>query len=805
MWLMVAISSSAQTFTVLVNFSGTGIQAPFQSSLIQGLDGNFYGTNGADNLPGTVFKVTPSGELTTLYTFCSLTGCPDGNLPSGALLLAANGVMYGTTVYGGARKCSGGYLPGCGTIFQISPDGVFTTLYTFSGTDGAFSLGPLVQGSDGNLYGTTGSGANLNAGTVFMITSGGTLTTLYDFCNSLGCFGSYASALIQGADGNFYGTTAEAGNYGGGTVFKVTPQGVLTSYSLCTQTACNIGGWPDAPLVQASNGDFYGTAASGGTIGTTQVCGQTSTTGYGGIFELTPDGTLTGLYTLQASTDGATPRAALIQATDGNLYGTTSCGGNDGAGTIFSITPGGTFTALYSFAAPYGMGVGTQAALLQGTDGNFYGTTPADGTNDEGTVFKFSMGLGPFVKTLPTSGGVGTVIQILGTGLTGATAVSFNGTTAVFTVVADSNIQATVPAGATTGLVTVTTANGTLSSNQAFQVTNQTATPVFSPPGGIYASAQNVTISDVGATIYYTTDGTTPTTSSAAYSGPITVASTETIQAIAIASGHAASAVASAAYGIQTATPTFSLAAGMYASTQTVTISDAMAGATIYYTMDGSTPNTSDTVYSGPITVSSVETVEAMAVASGYSPSAVASALYIVGPPFTVQATTTWVEVSPGGAAAYPLTVAPASGISTIPVAVSFSASGLPSGPTATFSPNPVPAGAGSATVTLTIQTSSSSARISSAGMSWAVTLCVFIVPLAGRRRRRSRIWRSANGAGYLPWLLLLCTLSGALAGCGSLGAAIGGEPSSHTYTVTITATGGGTTTTTTVLLKVRG
>jgi uncharacterized repeat protein (TIGR03803 family) len=810
MWLMVAISSSAQTFTVIVNFNDDKGLPRFSGPLIQGIDGNFYDTTTYYNATGgTVFKVSRTGELTTLYKFCLLANCSDGQMPLSGLLLAANGIMYGTTAHGGANTCwpASTGTPGCGTIFQISPSGVLTTLYSFAGTDGAFPAGPLVQGTDGNLYGTTISGSTQNTGTVFMITPGGNLTTLYNFCNPSGCFGANPNALVQGADGNFYGTTSGGGNYGGGTVFRITPQGALTSYNLCTLTGCPGGGGPLAPLVQASSGNFYGTAPYGGNSGTTPVCIQGGAVEYGAVFEITPDGTFTSLYDFQNANDGAEPEGALIQASDGNLYGTTACGGSSSAGTIFSITPGGTFTPLYSFASPAGLSVGNQAGLLQGTDGNFYGTTPADGTDLNGTVFKFSMGLGPFVKTLPTSGGVGTVIQILGTGLTGATAVSFNGTAAVFTVVSDSDIQATVPTNATTGLVTVTTANGTLSSNQAFQVTTQAATPVFSPPAGIYPSAQNVTISDVTpkATIYYTTDGTTPTTSSTAYSTPITIMPEETIEAIAIASGYAPSAVTSAVYSIETPAPTFSPAPGMYASTQTVTISDAMSGATIYYTTDGSIPGKYSLAYSNPIAVSSPETIQAIAVAPGYSPSAVASALYIVGPPFTVQATTTWLEASPGGAAAYPLTVAPASGISTIPVAVSFSASGLPSGATATFSPNPVPTGAGSTTVTLTIQTSSSSARISSARMSWAVTLCVLIVPLAGTRRWRSRIWRSANGAGYLLWLLLLCTLSGALAGCGTLGAATGGAPSSHTYTVTITATGGGTSTTTTVLLKVRG
>jgi len=802
MWLVAAISSSAQTFTVLANFNGSNGKGP-SGSLIQGIDGNFYGITawGGATSNGTVFKVTPAGQLTTLYSFCSLSNCADGQVPWGGLLLAANGVIYGTTGYGGTNTCWDGTTPGCGTVFEITPGGVMTTLHSFAGADGAYPSATLVQGADGNLYGTTQYGGANNDGTVFLITPGGNLTTLASVCTTPSeCAGIFPTGLMRGTDGNFYGTNLT------GDIFKITPQGTLTTfYRFCSGVGCS--GMLYAPLVQAANGKFYGVASAGDNSPTTPSCDESSGDGFGSVFEIAPDGTLTSLYNFQNSSDGATPDGALIQATDGNLYGTTACGGSNSAGTIFSITTDGTLTPLYSLQFPGGIGGGVQAGLLQGTDGNFYGTTPADGTYDSGTVFRLSMGLVPFVKTLPTSGGVGTVIQILGTGLTGATAVSFNGTAAVFTVVSDSDIQATVPTNATTGLVTVTTGSGTLSSNQAFQVTTQAATPVFSPPAGIYPSAQTVTISDVTpkATIYYTTDGTTPTTSSTAYSTPITITSEETIEAIAVATGYAPSAVTSAVYGIETPAPTFSPAPGMYASTQTVTISDAMSGATIYYTTDGSIPSKYSLAYSNPIAVSSPETIQAIAVAPGYSPSAVASAEYIVGTPFAVQPVTTWLEVSPGGTATYTLTLAPSSGLSTIPVAVSFSASGQPSGATATFSPNPVPAGAGSTTVTLTIQTSSSSARINSARTSWALALCVLIVPLTGTRRWRSRIWRSANGAGYLLCLLLLCALSGALAGCGKLGAALGGAPSSHTYTVTITATGGGTTTTTTVLLKVRG
>jgi len=161
------------------------------------------------------------------------------------------------------------------------------------------------------------------------------------------------------------------------------------------------------------------------------------------------------------------------------------------------------------------------------------------------------------------------------------------------------------------------------------------ATPTFSPAGGTYTSAQTVTISDAtsGATIYYTTNGTTPTTASAVYSGPITVSATETLEAIATATGYSTSAVASAAYTISSptaATPTFSPAGGTYTSAQTVTISDATSGATIYYTTNGTTPTTASALYSGPITVSASETLEAIATATAHSTSAVATAAYTI-------------------------------------------------------------------------------------------------------------------------------------------------------------------------------
>jgi uncharacterized repeat protein (TIGR03803 family) len=233
---------------------------------------------------------------------------------------------------------------------------------------------------------------------------------------------------------------------------------LTTLYSFCAQTGCTDGKLSSAVLIQAANGDYYGTTASGGA------------NGGGTVFQITTGGALTTVYSFCSQSgcaDGASPEAALIQANDGNFYGTTTAGGANGGGTIFEITASGTLTTLHSFA---GMNAVHQAGLIEGTNGDFYGATWDGGTDDEGTLYLLSTGLAPFVKLQPPSGQVGTAIRILGTALTGTTSVSFNGTAAVFVVASVSEITTTVPVGATSGEVQVTTPSGKLSSNTAFRV-----------------------------------------------------------------------------------------------------------------------------------------------------------------------------------------------------------------------------------------------------------------------------------------------------------------------------------------------
>jgi len=480
-----AVSSRAQTFTTLLNFDGANGAYPEFGPLIQGTDGNFYGTTfegGANNVSlctnlgaagcGTVFKITPGGTLTTLYNFCPKPNCTDGAAPSAGLVLGTDGNFYGTTVGGGSL--AGFCVNGCGTVFKITPGGTLTTLHAFVDFDGAGPNG-LVQGTDGNFYGTTEGGGGGSAGAVFKITSGGTFTTLHSFGGTDGAIPQ--AALIQGTDGNFYGTTTSGGvstcaPNGCGTIFKINAGGTLTTlYKFCSQPACTDGFAPDAPLMQATDGNFYGTASGGGAHSN------------GTVFKITPGGTLTTVHSFSGA-DGANPLAGLVQATDGNVYGTTWAGGASNAcssapcGTVFKMTPAGTLTTVHSFVSTDGDN--PFAGLLQATDGNFYGTALRGGTSKNcnvpagvgcGTIFSLGVGLGPFVETRPTVGLEGTTVIILGNNLTGATGVRFNGTAATFSVVSSSAIQTTVPVGATTGIVQVTTPGGTLNSNVPFQVT----------------------------------------------------------------------------------------------------------------------------------------------------------------------------------------------------------------------------------------------------------------------------------------------------------------------------------------------
>lgn len=366
----VVVSSGAApppTETVLYSFGNSGDGQNPQASLIQASDGNFYGTTDAGGATGegTVFEITPAGVETVLHSFGN---SGDGDHPQAGLIQGSDGNFYGTTYDGGANDD--------GTVFKITPAGMETVLYSFgSSGDGYTPAGGLIQGSDGNFYGTTSSGGAHSFGTVFKITPGGAETVLYSFgANGDGDADEPFAGLIQGSDGNFYGTTALGGLTSAGTVFKITPAGAETVLYSFANGKANDGQHPRG-LIQGSDGNFYGTTNAGGA------------NSRGTVFEITPSGTETVLHSFGSGSDGQNPDTGVIQGSDGNFYGTTQNGGANGDGTVFQVTAAGLETVLYSFGSS-GDGRGPQAGVIQGSDGNFYGTTYSGGANSYGTVFK---------------------------------------------------------------------------------------------------------------------------------------------------------------------------------------------------------------------------------------------------------------------------------------------------------------------------------------------------------------------------------------------------------------------------------
>jgi uncharacterized repeat protein (TIGR03803 family) len=414
--------------TNIYSFTGGTDGGSPSAPLLLGTDGLFYGTtttHGSSNVnsAGTVFKLASNGIISSLYVF---TCANEGEVPYAGVVQGTDGLLYGTVSGGGSNSY--------GAVFKISTNGILTSLYSFLGSDGANPQAPVVQGTDGNFYGTTYSGGTNGQGTVFKIATNGILTSLYSFSgpdgsspvaglvqagtnfygatyyggdgsqgvifriSSTGVFsnlysfsggndGAYpAAALVRGTDGILYGTAYEGGSNGLGTVFKITTNGAFTSlYSFSGPD----GSLPQSGLVQALDGNFYGVTSSGGS----NVSGN--------IFKISPTGTFTSLYVFTGGADGASPYANLIQAADGNLYGTTFFGGAFGNGGVFRVNLAGAFTNIYSFVGNIGGsdGANPQGGVIQGLDGSFYGTTLNGGQGGDagvgdGTVFRLTV-VGP--------------------------------------------------------------------------------------------------------------------------------------------------------------------------------------------------------------------------------------------------------------------------------------------------------------------------------------------------------------------------------------------------------------------------
>jgi uncharacterized repeat protein (TIGR03803 family) len=509
----------AQTYTVLHNFVGTdGCCATYPSQMAQGEDGNIYGATTSDGTGGygTIFKITPAGAFTVLHDFAF----SDGAGPQGGLSLALDGNFYGTTYQGGATSH--------GTIFRITPGGAFTSLYSFTnGTDGGYprippvmaqdgnlygitgndtnavlykytsagvfsvvgtlatvSYSPLLLGIDGNLYGTTLGGGTYNSGTVFQFSpSAKTIKTLF----SLHTEWSPLGPLAQGVDGALYGTTGSGGTGDGGCVFRVTTSGSYKVLYEFTVSGTTDGRYPQTGVVQGSDGFLYGVASDGGA------------NGFGTLFKVSTTGTgFTDLYDFQTAT-GDTPSSPLLLHTNGTLYGETFHGGtNIPYGTIFSFTNklkpytaplvvrsakvGGSVSLLgQGFTTATAVDFGATAATFTVKSDTFLVAKPAAGsTTAQITVKEPSGNLLTFQKFkivpsitsfTPTSGPVGTQVTITGVSLSQATAVKFGGVKATsFTVNSDTKVTATVPSGAITGKISITTPGGTASSAAVFTV-----------------------------------------------------------------------------------------------------------------------------------------------------------------------------------------------------------------------------------------------------------------------------------------------------------------------------------------------
>ena len=354
----------------LYAFSGGTDGSYPDSGLTAGPDGNFYGTTtygGANNL-GTVYKLTPAGVHTVLYSF---TGGPgDGQYPASGLDLGSDGAFYATTTAGGAF--------GLGTFFKITLAGIETLLYSFGENGSGASPQGLTLLADGNFYGTTTTGGANNLGTVYKMTPAGVQTVLYSFAAAPDGQTPVAG-LSSDSDGNLYGVTYYGGTDNFGTIFRIAPDGTgyVTLHSFAGEAAD--GQYPGTKLRNVPDGTLYGSTGGGGA------------NGLGTIFRYDPmSGVASVIHSFAgAPVDGNYPSSRLRVGNDGNLYGVTFYGGYFDYGTFFRTTPAGVLTVLHSFAGGTD-GQSPNSSLLVTSDGDFYGTTVTGGPTNNGTIYKIS-------------------------------------------------------------------------------------------------------------------------------------------------------------------------------------------------------------------------------------------------------------------------------------------------------------------------------------------------------------------------------------------------------------------------------
>jgi uncharacterized repeat protein (TIGR03803 family) len=371
-----AAPARAQTFTVLYTFTDTANGQQPDAGLLRDSSNNLFGTTqygGTEGGFGTVFELDANGDEKVLHSFA---GTPDAEDPYAPVIHDKTGDLYGTTIYGGT---AGGF----GTIFKLDSANKEAILYSFAGTpDGDDPYGGLVRDSKGNLYGTTIFGGTAGGfGTVFKLSFSGKLALLHSFAGTPDGEDPYGG-LVRNSEGILFGTTLYGGNAGGyGTVFKLDKASKLILLHSFSGTPD--GENPHDSLVRDGDGNLYGTTIYGGQAG-----------GYGTVFKISAAGKLTLLHSFSGNPDGVNPYGALVQDRSGNLYGTTFHGGTNGYGTVFKVTKAGKLTVLHSFNyAPDG--ANPIGGLILDKQGNLYGTTSSGGDtscgfNGCGTVFEIT-------------------------------------------------------------------------------------------------------------------------------------------------------------------------------------------------------------------------------------------------------------------------------------------------------------------------------------------------------------------------------------------------------------------------------
>lgn len=634
--------------SVLYQFTGENYDGNPAASVVFDAKGNLYGTTAGGY---KVFQLKPLPDGSWEETIISkLSGAEIGDVgPIAGLAIDGKGNLFWSSITGGSHNC--------GAVYELTPEANETwtenVLHQFgTGADGCGPQTTLTFDDAGNLYGTTYGGGLHNAGAVFQMVeeAGGNWSekVIWSFQGSP-TDGLYPQGgLVLDHAGNVYGTTGAGGVTTGnsnasGIAFELMPQAdgswsekVLHTFGVTSSD----GAFPEAPMILDDKGNLYGTTAQGG---------GGKCTGCGTVFELLPqsDGTWTEqvLHRFsETAPDGEDPRGGLVFDSKGDLFGSTFYGGSEAnSGIAFELVPpaSGQWTerVLHIFAGGLDDGSGPEAGMIFDSKGNLYGTTRNGGSHDAGTVFEildpdrtqapeFSLAAGTYTSTKkvsitdPTPGA-----KIYYTTDGDQPTTSSTQYTGPISVKKSETIKA---------IATAADLEDSLVATAKYTIEFLTAAPVFSLKAGTYKAVKSLTITDstADATIYFTTNGHTPTTISKKYSGPISISATETVSAIAVAPGHIASSVTSAAYIINlpaAATPAFSPKPGTYSAGQKVTITDATPGATIYYTTGGKTPTTSSVKYtSAGIVIDKTETIRAIAVADDHTQSAVASATYTI-------------------------------------------------------------------------------------------------------------------------------------------------------------------------------